>query len=60
MTDYMLEVLDVITGEITATEVVAVIAGVVGVGIVFVAMWWAVRYGIRKLMGMIKKGKISG
>ena len=50
---------DAVTGAITPGQIVAILAGVVGVGMTFVLMW----FGVRKLISIFKKavtkGKIS-
>lgn len=49
----------VLTSSITPTQIVAVLAGMIGVGMTFVLMW----FGVRKLISIFKKavtkGKIS-
>lgn len=50
---------DAVVGAITPGQIVAILAGVVGVGMSFVLMW----FGVRKLISIFKKavtkGKIS-
>lgn len=48
-----------LTSSITPGQIVAVLAGIIGVGMAFVLMW----FGVRKLISIFKKavtkGKIS-
>lgn len=48
-----------LTSSITPAQIVAVLAGIIGVGMTFVLMW----FGVRKLVSIFKKavtkGKIS-
>jgi len=48
-----------LTSSITPAQIVAVLAGIIGVGMTFVLMW----FGVRKLISIFKKavtkGKIS-
>lgn len=48
-----------LTASITPAQIVAVLAGIIGVGMTFVLMW----FGVRKLISIFKKavtkGKIS-
>lgn len=50
---------EALVGSITPGQIVAVLAGIIGVGMTFVLMW----FGVRKLISIFKKavtkGKIS-
>ena len=50
---------DALVASITPTQLVAILAGIIGVGMTFVLMW----FGVRKLISIFKtavtKGKIS-
>lgn len=50
---------DALTGSITPGQIVGIIAGVVGVGMGFVLMWFGVRKGISIFRKAVMKGKIS-
>lgn len=52
-------VIDAITGQISVSTVVGVLAASVGgcVGLAF--MWWGVRKGTGMLMSAFRKGKVS-
>lgn len=52
-------VLTAITGQISVTTVIAVIAGAIGAAIGLVFMWWGIRKLIRVLMSAFRKGKLS-
>lgn len=52
-------VLTAITGQISVTTVIAVIAGAIGAAIGLVFMWWGLRKLIRVIMGAFRKGRLS-
>lgn len=52
-------VLTAMTGQISATTVIAVLASVVGSAIALVFMWWGVRKLARTLMTAFKSGKLK-
>lgn len=52
-------VLTAITGQISVTTVIAVVAGAIGAAIGLVFMWWGVRKLIRVIMGAFRKGRLS-
>lgn len=51
--------LDAMTGQISVSTVVGVLASVVGGAIGLVFMWWGVRKMSRVLMGAFKSGKLK-
>lgn len=52
-------VLDALTGQISVTTVMGVVAGVVTAGIGLVFAWWGVRKVTRGIMAAFKNGKLS-
>lgn len=52
-------VISAVTDYFTPAAVVAVLAAVVGAGIVFVFLWWGVRLAFRSIMGAVKNGTLS-
>lgn len=50
---------DSILQQLNVTNIVALLASVIGAGIVFVFLWWAIRKGIAILMSAIRKGRVS-
>lgn len=48
-----------LTGSITPAQIVAVLAGMIGVGMTFVLMWFGVRKLISIFRKAVTKGKIS-
>lgn len=48
-----------ITSQISVASIVAVIGAVLSATVGFGFLWWGARYGIRKLMGAIKKGRVG-
>lgn len=59
MTEVIKPLSEALTNSITPGQIVAVLAGIIGVGMTFVLMW----FGVRKLISIFKKavtkGKIS-
>lgn len=52
-------VMSALTGQISVTSVVGVLATLVTAGIGLVFMWWGVRKAMRSLMSAFRKGKMS-
>lgn len=50
-------VINALTGQISVSTIVAVIAAVVAVTVGIAFMWWGARYASRKIMAALKKGK---
>ncbi len=48
-----------LTSSITPAQIVAVLAGIIGVGMTFVLMWFGVRKLISIFRKAVTKGKIS-
>lgn len=48
-----------LTGSITPAQVLAVLASVVGVGIIFFLMWLGVRKAIKAFTSAVSKGKLT-
>ena len=51
-------VIEAITGVISISSIVEVLAAVAGVCVGFAFMWWGYRFAKAKVMGAIKKGKL--
>ncbi len=52
-------IITAMTGQISVTTVVGVIATAIGAGIGLVFMWWGGRKAVRTLMAAFRKGKVS-
>lgn len=52
-------VMTALTGQISVSSVVGVLATLVTAGIGLVFMWWGVRKAMRSLMSAFRKGKMS-
>lgn len=50
-------IIDALTGQISVSTIVAVIAAVIGITVGIAFMWWGARYASRKIMGALKKGR---
>ena len=52
-------IFDNILKQLSVANIVSLLAAVIGAGIVFVFLWWAIRKGIKILMSAIRKGRVS-
>ena len=52
-------VISAMTGQISVSTIVGVLATLVTAGIGLVFMWWGVRKATRSLMSAFRKGKMS-
>lgn len=52
-------IIDAFNNQISVSSVIGVLAGVVGVSVGFVFMWFGVRKSTKVLMSAFKKGKLS-
>lgn len=52
-------IIEAMTGQISVSTVVGVIATAIGAGIGLVFMWWGGRKAVRTLMSAFRKGKVS-
>lgn len=52
-------IITAMTGQISVSTVVAVIASAISAGIGLVFMWWGGRKAVRTLMSAFRKGKVS-
>lgn len=60
MNDIMTNVIEKgVTDNFSVSAIIGVLAAVVGAGIVFVFLWWAVRLAFRSIMGAVKNGSLS-
>ena len=57
-TDFQ-SVLNALTGQISVSTVVGVLAVAAGAAVGLAFMWWGVRKLVRVLMAAFKKGKVS-
>lgn len=51
-------ILDGVTNTFSVTAIVAFIAGIIGVAITYVFLWWGARKGFKAIMGAVTKGKL--
>ena len=59
MTNTLAPLQTALTSSITPAQIVAVLAGIIGVGMTFVLMWFGVRKLISIFRKAVSKGKIS-
>lgn len=53
----IMDILTAITSTFSITQIVAMIAGILGVSLTFVFLWWGVRKGAKVVMAAVKSGK---
>lgn len=57
--DTIMSILTAITSTFSITQIVSMIAGILGVSMVFVFLWWGVRKGARVVMAAVQRGKFK-
>lgn len=50
-------ILDTVTTQFSVSNIVSMIAGILGVTVAFVFLWWAVRKGFKAIVAAATKGK---
>ena len=55
----IMDILNAITGVFSVNQIVAMIAGILGVSMTFVFLWWGVRKGGKVIIKAVKSGKFS-
>ncbi len=55
----IMDILKAITGTFSISQIVAMIAGLLGVSMAFVFLWWGVRKGSKMVIAAVKSGKFS-
>lgn len=55
----IMSILTAITETFSVAQIVAMIAGILGVSITFVFLWWGVRKGAKVVIKAVKSGKFS-
>ena len=58
-TDTIMDILSGITSQFSVAQIVAMIAGILGVSMTFVFLWWGVRKGAKIVFRAVKSGKFS-
>lgn len=53
----IMDILTAITSQFSITQIVAMIAGLLGVSMTFVFLWWGVRKGSKMVISAVKSGK---
>ena len=51
------QILTTVTNQFSVSNIVAMIAGILGVTVGFIFLWWGVRKGFRAIFGAVTKGK---
>ena len=55
----IMDILTAITSTFSVQQIVAMIAGILGVSMAFVFLWWGVRKGAKVVIKAVKSGKFS-
>lgn len=55
--DTIMDILNAVTSQFSITNIVQFIAGILGVTVAFVFLWWGVRKGFRLIVKATTKGK---
>lgn len=55
----IMDILKAITSTFSTGQIVAMIAGILGVSMTFVFLWWGVRKGAKVVIKAVKSGKFS-
>ena len=55
--DTIMDILSAITGTFSVTTIVAFLAGILGVSVTFVLLWWGIRKGTKAIMAAVTRGK---
>lgn len=58
-TDTIMDILTAVTDVFSIQQIVAMIAGLLGVSMAFVFLWWGVRKGSRIIIKAVRSGKFS-
>ena len=58
-TSTIMDILTAITAQFSVAQIVAMIAGILGVSMAFVFLWWGVRKGASVVFRAVKSGKFS-
>lgn len=55
----IMDILSAITGAFSVTQIVGMIAGILGVSMTFVFLWWGVKKGGKVIISAVKSGKFK-
>lgn len=55
----IMDILNAITNVFSTSQIVSMIAGILGVSMAFVFLWWGVRKGAKVVIRAVKSGKFS-
>lgn len=55
----IMDILSAVTNVFSVSQIVAMIAGILGVSMAFVFLWWGVRKGSKVVFRAVKSGKFS-
>lgn len=57
--DTIMDILKAVTNVFSIQQIVAMIAGILGVSMAFVFLWWGIRKGARSIMAAVQRGKFK-
>lgn len=55
----IMSILNAVTSVFSTAQIVSMIAGILGVSMTFVFLWWGVRKGAKVVIRAVKSGKFS-
>lgn len=55
----IMSILNAVTTVFSTSQIVSMIAGILGVSMTFVFLWWGVRKGAKVVIRAVKSGKFS-
>lgn len=55
--DTIMDILNAITGTFSVSTIVAFIAGILGVSVTFVLLWWGIKKGTKAIIAAATKGR---
>lgn len=58
-TSTIMDILTAITSVFSIAQIVGMIAGILGVSMTFVFLWWGVRKGARVIIAAVQRGKFK-
>lgn len=53
----IMDILEAITSVFSVSQIVSMIAGILGVSMTFVFLWWGVRKGAKSVLSAVTRGK---
>lgn len=55
----IMDILSAVTAQFSVANIVGMIAGILGVSMTFVFLWWGVKMGASSIISAVKSGKFK-